>query len=244
MLVLLRIVAMALFIVISGILGLLMCLVRPFHRNNVHVIASWFGKMSRVIGVKLVITRHPDSEQAGPAIYVANHQNNYDLFTLPAAVPKSTVSMGKESLKWIPFFGQMYWLSGNILINRTNRSKAMGTLGKSADKIKQQGLSVWMFPEGTRSYGRGLLPFKTGAFHTAMNADVPVIPVCMNTTHNCIKLNRWDNGTIYIDMLAPVYLDKETSARDHASAVQALMSARIAELDVKMRETNGKLARN
>lgn len=230
---------MALFIVVSGIVGLLVCVVRPFHRNNVHLIASWFGKMSYVIGVRLEITRHSDSERIGPAIYVANHQNNYDLFTLPAVVPPSTVSMGKQSLKWIPFFGQMYWLSGNILINRTNRSKAMGTLDKSADKIKQQGLSVWMFPEGTRSYGRGLLPFKTGAFHTAINAGVPIVPVCMNTTHNCIKLNRWDNGTIYIDMLAPVYLNEDTSVRDYAAAVHSKMKARIAELDAKVRENNG-----
>lgn len=200
--------------------------------------------MSKVIGVNLEITVAPEAQNAGPAIYVANHQNNYDLFTLPAVVPQSTVSMGKHSLKWIPFFGQLYWLSGNILINRGNRSKAMGTLDKSVDKIKKAGLSVWMFPEGTRSYGRGLLPFKTGAFHTAMNAQVPVVPVCMNTTHDSIKLNRWDNGTIYIDILAPVELDKDTSARKHASAIHELMAQRIALLDDKVRENNGKLARD
>nr|WP_152086942.1 1-acylglycerol-3-phosphate O-acyltransferase [Pseudoalteromonas sp. A25] len=244
MLAILRILAMALFIIFSCIFGLLLCIVRPFHPNNVHTIASWFGKMSAVIGVKLVVSRHPDSINVGPAVYVANHQNNYDLFTLPAVVPEKTVSMGKKSLKWIPFFGQMYWLSGNILINRGNRTKAVGTLGKSAEKIKSKGLSIWMFPEGTRSYGQGLLPFKTGAFHTAMNAQVPVVPVCMNSTNNCIKLNRWDNGTIYIDILAPIYLDKEISARDHAKAIHSVMSQRIAELDEKVKENNGKLARN
>ncbi|WP_199886163.1 1-acylglycerol-3-phosphate O-acyltransferase [Pseudoalteromonas sp. T1lg23B] len=244
MLAVLRIAAMALFIIFSCILGLLLCTVRPFHPNNVHTIASWFGKMSKVIGVKLAVSRHPDSVNLGPAVYVANHQNNYDLFTLTAVVPEKTVSMGKKSLKWIPFFGQLYWLSGNILINRSNRSKAVGTLGKSAAKIKSKGLSLWMFPEGTRSYGRGLLPFKTGAFHTALNAQVPVVPVCMNSTHNSIKLNRWDNGTIYIDILAPVYLDEQISAREHAQAVHALMAQRIALLDEKVRENNGKLARN
>ena len=129
-----------------------------------------------------------------------------------------------------------YWLSGNILIDRTNRSKAAGTISKAAEKIKQNGLSVWMFPEGTRSYGRGLLPFKTGAFHTALNAQVPVIPVCMSTTDKTIKLNRWDNGTICIDMLAPQHLDKEISAREHASRVHAIMAARITELDAQVRE--------
>ena len=240
----LRILAMALFIVFSCVFGLLLCIVRPFHPNNVHTVASWYGKMSAIIGVKLVISYDPKSVKAGPVVYVANHQNNYDLFTLPAAVPEKTVSIGKKSIKWIPFFGQLYWLSGNILINRSNRTKAVGTIGKTAEKIKSKGLSVWMFPEGTRSYGKGLLPFKTGAFHTAMNAGVPVIPVCMNSTNNLIKLNRWDNGTIYIDILAPVELDNEVSARDHAKAIHSLMSERIAMLDEKVKENNGKLARN
>ena len=227
---------MFMFILLSCIFGLLLSLVRPFHPNNVHIIAGWFGSMAKMIGVKLVLTRHQDAENIGPAVYVANHQNSYDLFTVPAMVPKNCVSLGKKSLKWIPFFGQLYWLSGNILIDRANRSKAAGTISKAAEKIKKNGLSIWVFAEGTRSYGRGLLPFKTGAFHTAMSADVPVVPVCMNTTHKTIKLNRWDNGTIYIEMLAPIPLDKEISAREHAQSVHSIMAAKITELDAQVRE--------
>ena len=227
---------MFMFILLSCIFGLLLSLVRPFHPNNVHIIAGWFGSMAKMIGVKLVLTRHQDAENIGPAVYVANHQNSYDLFTVPAMVPKNCVSLGKKSLKWIPFFGQLYWLSGNILIDRANRSKAAGTISKAAEKIEKNGLSIWVFAEGTRSYGRGLLPFKTGAFHTAMSADVPVVPVCMNTTHKTIKLNRWDNGTIYIEMLAPISLDKSISAREHAQNVHTVMAAKINELDAQVRE--------
>ncbi|HEA18043.1 MAG TPA: 1-acylglycerol-3-phosphate O-acyltransferase [Pseudoalteromonas prydzensis] len=236
MLAIIRILIMALFILFSCIIGLLLCIVKPFHKNNVHIIASWFGTMAKMLGAKLVITHHSEAAHCGPAVYVANHQNNYDIFTLAAAVPENCVSLGKKSLKWIPFFGQLYWLSGNILIDRGNRSKAAGTISKSADKIKQKGLSVWMFPEGTRSYGRGLLPFKTGAFHTALNADVPVVPVCMSSTHKTIKLNRWDNGTIYIDILAPQPLDKTVGAREHATRIHSIMAARITELDAQVRE--------
>ncbi|WP_277053631.1 1-acylglycerol-3-phosphate O-acyltransferase [Pseudoalteromonas marina] len=236
MLAVIRVFIMFMFILLSCIFGLLLSLVRPFHPNNVHIIAGWFGSMAKMIGVKLVLTRHQNAENIGPAVYVANHQNSYDLFTVPAMVPKNCVSLGKKSLKWIPFFGQLYWLSGNILIDRANRSKAAGTISKAAEKIKKNGLSIWVFAEGTRSYGRGLLPFKTGAFHTAMSADVPVVPVCMNTTHKTIKLNRWDNGTIYIEMLAPISLDKSISAREHAQNVHTVMAAKINELDAQVRE--------
>ncbi|TMP26181.1 1-acyl-sn-glycerol-3-phosphate acyltransferase [Pseudoalteromonas rubra] len=244
MLAVVRILAIALFIILSCLAGLTLSLIRPFHANNVHVIASWFGKMSRVIGVKLEISIDPGAKDLGPAMYIANHQNNYDLFTLPAVVPHNTVSMGKKSLKWVPFFGQLYWLSGNILIDRANRKKAVDTLDKSIAKIKQRGMSLWMFPEGTRSYGRGLLPFKTGAFHTALSADVPVVPVCMNNTAGQIKLNRWDNGTVYIDILAPMPLDKDIPAREHAKQIHAKMAEHIAQLDEKVRAASGKLARD
>jgi len=231
-----RTLIMLLFILISCFFGLLLSLMRPFHSNNVHIVAGWFGCVAKMLGVKLVLKHHPDSVDPGPAVYIANHQNNYDLFTISAMVPKNCVSLGKKSLKWIPFFGQLYWLSGNILIDRSNRSKAAGTISKSVERIKNDGLSIWIFAEGTRSYGRGLLPFKTGAFHTAMSADVPVIPVCMSSSHKTIKLNRWDNGTIYIEMLAPIALDKNIGAREHATSVHSIMAAKITELDAQVRD--------
>lgn len=231
MLAVLRLIAIALFILFSCIFGFILCLVRPFHKNNVHIIASWYGKVAGLLGVKVVVERSPELDDIDTAVYIANHQNNYDIFLIPNVVPKNTVSLGKKSLKWIPFFGQLYWLSGNILIDRANRTKALNTISQTTEKIKQKGLSLWMFPEGTRSYGRGLLPFKPGAFHTAMNANVPIVPVCMNTTHKTIKLNRLNNGTIYIKILPPQLLDQTISARDHAKAYHQLMQTTIAQLD-------------
>ncbi len=77
----------------------------------------------------------------------------------------------------------MYWVTGNILIDRENRTKAHGTMNEVARRIHDDDLSVWMFPEGTRSRGRGLLPFKTGAFYAAIAAGVPIVPVvCSNDT--------------------------------------------------------------
>jgi len=150
------------------------------------------------MGLKVEV-RVPDEVKAlGPVVYVANHQSNLDMFTVSAAVQKNTVTVGKKSLKWFPFFGQMYWLTGNILIDRKNTDKAMGTINQTVEKIKEKGYSVWLFPEGTRSKGRGLLRFKTGAFRTALEAGVPVVPVCASNLHGAIQWNRWNNGKIII----------------------------------------------
>lgn len=236
MLAVIRILILGVFVVLAGVLGSLLCLLRPFHRNNTQVAANVFGSMHWVLGTRLEI-RVPASVQAGgPFVYVANHQNSWDIFTMSRSLRKGTVSIGKKSLKWIPFFGQLYWLAGNILIDRKNSSKAHGTIGTAVAAIKEKELSIWMFPEGTRSYGKGLLPFKTGAFHTALQADVPIVPVCMSTTHEKIKLNRWNNGKIIIEMLPPIATDgySRDSIRTLIADVYSLMNDKIAALDEEL----------
>ncbi|HCM46974.1 MAG TPA: 1-acyl-sn-glycerol-3-phosphate acyltransferase, partial [Colwellia sp.] len=157
-----RVFLMTLALVIICSISVVYSLLRPFHRNNVYHTARFLGKIPKILGVEVEV-RIPESvKDIGPVVWMANHQNSYDLFTHANAVLPGTVSVGKKSLKWIPFFGQMYWLSGNILIDRKNTSKAMNTIELTADKIKKDKLSIWMFPEGTRSRGKGLLPLKTG----------------------------------------------------------------------------------
>jgi len=191
------------------------------------------GKVSKLLGFDVEV-RVPDSvKNIGPVVYVANHQNNYDMFTVANAVQRGTVTVGKKSLKWIPIFGQMYWLTGNILIDRKNKNKAMSTMNVTISKILQSKLSIWMFPEGTRSRGRGLLPFKTGAFRTAIQANVPIVPICASNQEGTIKLGRWNNGKIIIEILDPIYIpqDNTTNVRIIADKTHALMKEKINLLD-------------
>lgn len=208
-------------------------LLRPFHRDNVYHTAKYLGKITKLLGLDVEV-RVPESiKNIGPVIYVANHQSNYDVFTVANAVQPGTVTVGKKSLKWIPIFGQMYWLTGNILIDRKDTNKAMGTMSVTVDKIVKNKLSVWMFPEGTRSKGRGLLPFKTGAFRTAIKANVPIVPICASNEGKEFRLGRWNNGKMIIELLDPVYMpdDKNFSARNLTDQVHALMEAKISQLD-------------
>lgn len=235
MLAVIRIILMTLILVIISICSCLFCLIRPFHRDNVYHTAKYLGKVAKVLGLDIEV-RIPDSaKNMGPVVYICNHQNSYDIFTVSGAVQPGTVSVGKKSLKWIPFFGQMYWLTGNILIDRKNKNKAMGTIDTTAQKIREKKLSVWLFPEGTRSYGRGVLPFKTGAFRTAAKAEVPIVPVCASNTHKTIDLNRWDNGKMIIEFLAPITLsgeDKE-KIRTVTNQTRSAMLAKIEQLNIE-----------
>jgi len=231
-----RIILIAIALVGISIYACIFSLLRPFHRNNVYHAAHLLGKMSKLLGLSIEIRVPYSLSEHEPVVYVCNHQNSYDLFTVANAVQPHTVSIGKKSLKWIPFFGQMYWLTGNILIDRKNTNKAMNTISTAAEKMKEKQLSVWLFPEGTRSYGRGLLPFKTGAFRTAIQADAPIVPVCVSNTHNEIKLSRWNNGKMVIEFLPPVYLTDEDkkNIRVLADKVRASMLEKIQEISIEV----------
>jgi len=228
-----RILVMALAILLISICSCLYCLFRPFHRNNVFHAARYMGRVSKLLGLDVEV-RVPESvRQLDSVVFICNHQNSYDIFTVSNAVLPGTVSVGKKSLKWIPFFGQMYWLTGNILIDRKNTNKAMNTIESTAKKIKEKKLSVWLFPEGTRSYGRGLLPFKTGAFRTAQKAGVPIVPICASNIHKKIDLNRWDNGKMIIEVLEPidvVHVEKE-KIRELVNETRGKMLNKIIELN-------------
>lgn len=238
MLAILRIIIVIFYCIFGSLAGILICLTSPRNPKHVMTFGRMYGKLSHVFGIKMVYRIPEEAKHYGSCVYVGNHQNNYDMITMSNAVQPRTVTVGKRSLIWIPFFGQLYWISGNILIDRGNRSKAHNTITQVADQIKKRNISVWMFPEGTRSRGRGMLPFKTGAFHAAMAAGVPVVPVCVSTTEGRIKLNRWNNGVVIVEMLPLVDTSKYTreQVRELAEDCRQMMIKRIAELDKEVIE--------
>ncbi|WP_016956854.1 1-acylglycerol-3-phosphate O-acyltransferase [Catenovulum agarivorans] len=240
MLAVIRVILLGIFVIFASVFGILFCLIRPFHANNVYWLGKIYSKAAKILGIKLVIRTHPDAYKAQPAVFIANHQNSYDIFTLCGSVLPNTVTIGKKSLKWVPFFGQLYWLSGNILIDRENRKKAMAALKTSKEIIQKRKVSVWMFPEGTRSYGRGLLPFKRGAFQLALAADVPIVPVLMSTTCNKVKLNRWLNGTVIIEVMAPTQMSEEQkkNLKQTCEDYHSLMLDKLKQLDAEADKLN------
>lgn len=240
MLKLLRIVVVALAAIVISLVGSVYALIRFRHPDNVSVVAKMFGALHPLVGLKVILRPKPEITQS--AIYIGNHQNNYDMVTISAMVPPRTVSIGKKSLVWIPFFGLVYWATGNILIHRENRSSAISTMAKVAEIIKNQQLSIWMFPEGTRSRGRGLLPFKTGAFHTAIAAGVPIVPVVCSTLHNKVSLNRWNNGYAICETLDPIDTTgySRENLRELIEKCHSIMQNKIEELDREVAELEAK----
>ncbi|RKS85081.1 1-acyl-sn-glycerol-3-phosphate acyltransferase [Orbus hercynius] len=232
--------------IIIGILicvfGIIFCLFSPRNPKNVAKFAHIFGRlMAPLFGIKVITRKYSGIDQIKSSVFIANHQNNYDLLVAGQIVQSGTVTVGKKSLVWVPFFGPLYWLTGNILLDRDNKSKARDTLAFVVNEIKQKSLSVWMFPEGTRSRGRGLLPFKTGAFRTAIAANVPIVPICVSNTNN-IKLNRWNNGYMIVEMLEPIDTSgmKKEDIKDLMDRCYLFISNKTKQLDDEVAQLNSK----
>lgn len=100
------------------------------------------------------------------------------------------MSLGKKSLRWIPFFGQMYWLTGNVLIDRAHKRRAYSTMDKAVEAVTQKNTTIWMMPEGTRNKRGGVAPFKKGVFYAAIKSGRPLTPVCFNRYSENLDLNK------------------------------------------------------
>ncbi len=229
----LRMLLLVVQFVLVGFAGLFV-LFRPFNPDNSRIFGRLYSlPATRILGLR--VRREVDGLMNQPRSYVvvANHQSNYDLFVLGSVVPPRTVSLGKKSLKWLPLFGQIYWLSGNVLIDRGNAIKAKQAMLTTTDTLQHKDTSIWVFAEGTRNLGKGLKPFKKGAFQMAITAGVPIVPLCCSTYKKTMRLNRWHSGDVIIRSLPPVPTAGLTMDDMPAlmARIHADMAACIAELD-------------
>jgi len=189
----------------SSVLGTLLCLLRPFHPNNATLYGKWVGKIGCfILGVKVITENKHFWYLHTPCLTISNHQDNLDIFICGSILHQRTVSLGKKQLLFFPLFGLFYWLSGNIVIDRSSKEKAWQSMAKVKKAIQEKDTTIWMMPEGTRSKGKGLLPFKKGAFVTAIAAQTKILPIVISEYVKTINLNKWHSGTVHIKFLNPI----------------------------------------
>lgn len=137
-----------------------------------------------------------------PAVFIGNHQTELDVAMLGAIFPKHCSVTAKVSLKSTPILGWFMALSYSVFIDRANSTSARSAMTGAAEEMRRERQSVYMFPEGTRSYSKEpmLLPFKKGAFHLAVQAGVPIVPVVVANYSDIlyVKDKKFVSGTIPI----------------------------------------------
>ncbi|HEA51428.1 lysophospholipid acyltransferase family protein [Marinobacter antarcticus] len=160
-------------------------IVRPFNPDNNRLLGWTMARVGRaILGMKRPLDGAHNMPVDRPVVVIANHQFNDDLFVMGDLMPPRTVTVGKSALIWLPFFGQVFWLGGNVMLDRAHSRKAIAAMQATSNAIIQDNKSLWVFPEGTRSRGRGLQNFKKGGFYAAVMAGAPIVMVCNGEYHN------------------------------------------------------------
>ncbi len=183
---------------------LILGLIRFRDPSLAHIWASSFSRgVEKILGVRVDIRNAHLLRAPPPFIIVGNHQSAVDIFVHARCVPPRTVGIGKRELIWMPIFGQIFYLTGNLFINRKNKMKARSTLQDAIEGMLQKKLNIYMFPEGTRNRSaRQLLPFKKGAFAMAIEAKVPILPVVAQRFDSWSDIVR--SGVVRVDVLQPI----------------------------------------
>lgn len=199
--------------------GLVLCTLLPFiaASNMIHRAAPtprapgrWLRRVGR-FSSKLTPLWRFTVEGEPPAdidhrayVVVANHESAADPFLL-SHLPWDMRWIAKQELFKVPVTGWYMHLSGDIPLKRGS-SESVKKMFDTAIETLRAGLSVMVFPEGTRSASGDLLPFKDGAFQMAIEAGVPILPIALAGTRDCRpKGSRWfGDATAVARVLAPV----------------------------------------
>jgi 1-acyl-sn-glycerol-3-phosphate acyltransferase len=154
----------------------------PFDRNGniIHHYARWWAKIQLLVsGVKVKVSGLEHLDKENPYIYMSNHQGSYDIFALLSCLPVQFRWIAKKELFAIPILGWAMSAANYISIDRSEMRKALKSIERAAGKIRG-GVSVVIFPEGTRSRDGFIQPFKRGGFTLALKSGVPIIPITIN----------------------------------------------------------------
>lgn len=141
----------------------------------------WSRWILASLSIPLAVEGRDRIEREGTYLFMSNHRSVFDIFALFVATEHPLRMVAKRILFFIPIFGWSLWMCGFIPINRSNRESAIRSLDRAARRIRA-GISILVFPEGTRGEGSGLLPFKKGGFMLALKAEAPIVPVVVSGT--------------------------------------------------------------
>jgi 1-acyl-sn-glycerol-3-phosphate acyltransferase len=159
--------------------------------------------------VNVTVKNNSKIDPAGPYIYMCNHQSNFDIPVLLAYLPVQFKWLAKAELFRIPVFGYAMKRAGYISIDRSNLTSAKLSF-KRAARIISRGVSVIIFPEGTRSLYGEIGPFKKGGFVLAVESGVPIVPVIIHGTWPIMPKNRLfiNPGNVVLEIGTPIESSK------------------------------------
>ena len=181
--------------------------------NVSHLVGRlWSRIMLFAGGVKVQVEGLDNIKPEEAYVFAANHQSQFDIFTLLGHLPTQFRWLAKKELFRIPIFGAAMKGAGYIPIDRSNRKEAFKSIDLAATRV-QEGTSVVIFPEGTRSLDGKLQSFKKGGFHLAIKSKRPIVPVSISGAFSILP----KKGFRVRPQLVKVYIGEPVPTEDITS---------------------------
>ncbi len=174
--------------------------------NPVHIIARiWARGILYVSRIRVRVKGLNQIDSSKSYVYMSNHQSNFDIPVLLAHLPVQFRWLAKAELFKIPLFGRAMQGAGYVKIDRFNQESAFQSIKEAAAKMKD-GVSVMIFPEGTRSRDGRIRPFKKGGFIMAVDAGVPIVPIVLQGTWSIMEKSslQINTGDVVMNLEKPI----------------------------------------
>jgi len=181
---------------------------------------------SAIIGLNLKIKGEHHVWSHRPAVFIFNHQSNVDLVIVSRLLRRDITGVGKREIRDMPVVGRIMEAAGVVLIDRRNSASAIEAMTPLVDAMRVEGKSVCLSPEGTRAITPKLAPFKKGAFHLAMQAGVPIVPIVIQNSSDVQPKGDmlYHPGTVEVEVLPPIDTSKwsHSTIDDHVAEVRSM----------------------
>ncbi|MDR3341499.1 MAG: 1-acyl-sn-glycerol-3-phosphate acyltransferase [Treponema sp.] len=187
-------IATGIIMIICIPLGIMTSLLRflglrkPMTIGTYRIAQVWAILVIKISGCRPVVTGQEWIPKKGGVCFVSNHGSIFDIALHLAYIGRPFGFIAKKELAMIPLLNIWILLLDGLFIDRQDIRKAIGTINRGVRHIKAGGAMI-IFPEGTRSKGRGLLPFRSGSLKLATKAGVPIIPVAIIGSYDVFEKN-------------------------------------------------------
>jgi 1-acyl-sn-glycerol-3-phosphate acyltransferase len=210
----------------AALLTTILGLFDPYGKHVYGISRFWTWAILKVGGITVRAKGLDRIDPKQQYVFMVNHQSNIDIPVLMHSLPAFQLRwLAKKELLWVPLFGWAMWAGKHIAVNRSDRLNALDSLHKAKQRMKG-GISLVVFPEGTRNNDEKLLPFKRGGFLLAIRTQTSIVPVTICGSGTVLPKGDWRvrRGTVEVTIGYPL------SVENYRPATLRALSAQVHEL--------------
>lgn len=200
-------------IILLPVLGIIGLFNKPLRDRISFFIVTRTIKLVRIMcGIKLTVIGEENIPKDKAVLFVANHRSIFDIIIAYSLVPNLTGFISKKEVKKVPILAQWMSFMNCLFLDRSNIKEGLKVILEGIEKIKS-GISVFIFPEGTRGHVEGqLLEFKEGSLKIASKTGCPVVPVAFNNTSAIFEdqFPRIKKTKVVVEFCKPVEISELT----------------------------------